>query len=341
MYPAVQTTLSLLLLIGLGGLLKKKLTSPEQLSGIKMLILSIALPATIFVALLKIQVDSSLLMLPVLALAFNVLMLGATYLLLPYVGVDRDTPRARTLLLLLPSLAPGLSCFPFVMEYLGDAALAQAALADVGNKVFVLIGLYLLAMHWYHQRSRQTSEGTSRLKELLVALVSEPINLVMIGALLLLGFGLNMQALPGFMQDALLRMSAMMTPMVLLFIGLAVTLRRGEVRLIASLLGIRAGLTLLLSGALVAVLGLTDPATILLAAAFPLSACSFWPFAHLSAVSALEKNGDVAPEAPTFDPDFALTVLALSLPFSTILILGLFSSGTAFADPMMLVAAGG
>ena len=56
-------------------------------------------------------------------------------------------------MMLLPSLAPGLSCFPFIIVYLGDEYLALAALADVGNKIFVLILLYMLAMHWYHLRS--------------------------------------------------------------------------------------------------------------------------------------------------------------------------------------------
>ncbi|MEZ4991027.1 MAG: hypothetical protein R2824_11470 [Saprospiraceae bacterium] len=81
------------------------------MGGVKAIILSIALPATIFVALLKIKIDSSLLFLPLLALVFNVIMLlAARFMLLSLISKGKFD--ARTVMLLLPSLAPGLSCFP-------------------------------------------------------------------------------------------------------------------------------------------------------------------------------------------------------------------------------------
>ena len=75
---ALQKTLGMLLLILVGLFLQKKIISKEGLSGTKVLILSVALPATIFVALLKIQLDISLLILPVLALTFNLIMFAAS-----------------------------------------------------------------------------------------------------------------------------------------------------------------------------------------------------------------------------------------------------------------------
>ena len=71
---ALQKTISFLLLIGLGVLLKNKITNKEELKGVKAIILNIALPATIFIALLKIQIKPSLLLLPVLALVANFLL---------------------------------------------------------------------------------------------------------------------------------------------------------------------------------------------------------------------------------------------------------------------------
>ena len=62
---ALQKTLELLLIILLGVLLQKKVAK-KDLNGVKTLILSVALPATIFVALLKIKLDSSLLIFPFL-----------------------------------------------------------------------------------------------------------------------------------------------------------------------------------------------------------------------------------------------------------------------------------
>ena len=53
MNEALQKTLELFLIILLGFLLQKKLPNKESLKGVKVLILSVALPATIFIALLK------------------------------------------------------------------------------------------------------------------------------------------------------------------------------------------------------------------------------------------------------------------------------------------------
>lgn len=339
---ALQKTISFILLILIGVLLKKKLKDKEQLGGVKILILSIALPATIFVALLKIKIDSSLLFLPLLALVFNVIMLLAARFMLPQFGIRKDSADSRTIMLLLPSLAPGLSCFPFILEYLGEESLARAALTDVGNKVFVLILLYLLAMQWYYTRRRrlQGDDNTeavstkSRLKDLMVSLVREPVNMVIVTALVMLGFGWNLDSLPLFLQDSVVRMSVLMTPMVLLFIGMAVKFQKAEMALIFKLLSFRAGLAFLLSALFLTFVPAATPAAILLAIVFPQSACSFWPFAHMSAVSALESE-DAAKARhkegePTFQLDLALNTLALSLPFSTLIILSIFSLNEFF-----------
>ena len=335
---AIQKTLALLLLIAVGVLLKAKVAKREQLGGVKVLILSVALPATIFVALLKIKVESTLIWLPLLALSGNLLLLLAAYYLLPLFGINRETPSFRTYWLLLPSLAPGLSCFPFVVEYLGEATLAQAALADVGNKVFVLILLYLLAMHLYYRRRAAAAPAPSqrsRIKDLCWSLLREPVNLVIVAALVMLAFGWSLDSLPGFLRDPILRMSAMMTPLVLLFIGIAARFRRRQFSQILHLLLLRSGMAFCLSALLLLALPTLAPPAALLAVVFPQSAASFWPFAHMSAVAGLEKG---LPH--TFDLELALNILALSLPFSTLLILTICSIGSLFTQAWLLLPLG-
>ena len=339
---ALQKTISFLLLIIIGVLLKKKIKDKEQLGGVKVLILSIALPATIFVALLKIKIDSSLLFLPLLALVFNVIMLLAARFMLPQFGIRKDSPDSRTIMLLLPSLAPGLSCFPFILEYLGEESLARAALTDVGNKVFVLILLYLLAMQWYYARRRklqgtgetETVSTKNRLKDLMLSLLREPVNMVIVTALIMLGIGWNLASLPLFLQDAVTRMSILMTPIVLLFIGMAVKFQKAEMALIFKLLSFRAGLAFLLSALFLTFVPAATPAAILLAIVFPQSACSFWPFAHMSAVQTMESEDAIKARKdegePTFQLDLALNLLALSLPFATVIILSIFSMSEFF-----------
>ena len=345
MNPALHKTLAFALIVGVGVLMRRKLADPRQLDGVKALILSVALPATIFVALLTIEVEPALLALPVLALAFNGALFLATRAALPAAGVDPDSPRGRTLQMLVPSLAPGLSCFPYVLEYLGDGPLAWAALADVGNKVFVLVLLYLLAMHWHRRLRAQPEAADGSWGRLGRALVQEPVNLVLVAGLALVAFGIRLDALPLFLQDAVERMSALMTPMVLLFIALAVRARRGDALLLTTALCGRAGFALGASALVLALVPMPSPEAAVLAVVFPLSACSFWPYAHLATVEAMGDEG----AAPVFDVDLGLAVLAFSLPVSTALILAVCSAGETFSRPLpvacaaaaMLAVAGG
>ena len=333
---ALEKSLTFLLFILVGFLISRSFTNKEQVNGIKNIILTIALPATIFVALMGVEVELSMLLYPALALGINLLLLLVMPALLRLFDVPKGSKEARTLRLLLPSLAPGLSCFPFILEFLGEEELAFAALADVGNKVFVLIILYVLAMNMYLKLKGVDGESVqeNKLKSLLLSLVKEPINMVLVVAILLLCLGYNLESLPVFISDAAVRFGAMMTPLILLFIGLAVKVKKERLGLILSLLLSRAGLTLLISAAIIGIFNLSSSSMILLAVVFPLSSCSFWPFAHMSAFNAREKG-----QKP-FDLDFALLVLALSLPFSTLLILGILAEGETFASLSVITISG-
>ena len=334
---ALQKTCSLLLLILIGFLLKNRLIKEDHKKGLKTIILDLALPAMIFVALLKIEVDSELIFLPLLILVWNAVMLIASKLALPLLGFSKNSSETRTWLMMIPSLAPGLSCFPFLMEYLGEDALAWGALADIGNKVYVLIFSYLLAMSWYYRHMGLGSRSNGqKVKELIISMFKEPINMVIIVALVLLGFGLRIENLPGFIGESVLMLKDIMTPLVLLFIGVSVILKWDQIQTIASILLLRAGFSLVLSGLFVTLIDLPNEAAILLAVVFPLSACSFWPFAHMSAIRQMERDKGVETEKGTFDLGLGINILAVSLPLSTILILGIFSSGSYFTVPSHL-----
>ncbi|WP_234415970.1 permease [Flagellimonas amoyensis] len=310
-------------------MLKSKFKSKEEITGIKKIILNLALPATIFIALLGIKVESHLLILPLLALGLNLLLFLAMPFILPVMGIGRGTPEFRTAKLLVPSLAPGLSSFPFILEFLGEDYLAKAAMSDLGNKVFVLFFLYLVAMNWHYglQSNGKKNEG-KKLGPLIKAMVSEPVNIFIGVALVLLAFGMSMDSLPFFLSETLEKLSLIMTPLVLLFIGLAVKIKRKQFFQIFSLLCTRAGLVLLICGAFVLISGIQAQNEILLILAFGLSACSFWPYAHIAAVDSMEM--EVEPQKKTFSSSFGVAVLALSFPLSTMLILAVLNSGSFF-----------
>jgi hypothetical protein len=164
--------------------------------------------------------------------------------------------------------------------------------------------------------------------------------MVLFLALVLLGIGVNYANLPEFIQGIFDKTSATMTPLVLIFIGLAVQLKEGKKRLVISVLFTRAGLTLLFSALLITVFQITDQNMVLLAIVLPLSSASFWPFAHISVFNLQEEEKNVADDKRTFDVKLAVLMLAFSLPFSTILILGILTAGNYFANTSTLVFMG-
>lgn len=337
MSSAVIKTLSLLVLIVIGYFFQKKMRSKDHLEGIKTLILSLALPATILIALLQIDFKSDLIVIPILSLAFNLLM----YVLMdklpmrPFLNIPVN--RYRTLIMLIPSLAPGLSCFPFIIEYSGQGPLAMAALADVGNKIFVLIISYTIAMRWFYEVNHDVSDSTkNRVKDLLYALVNEPVNVVIVVAMTMLAFGLDYTAFPHAISLSIDRLSSMMTPMILLFIGLSMRLTWAQVKTIFSFLFFRSGVAFLISACVLFFFPVADLATVLLIVVFPQSACSFWPYAHMAAVAKME-NKLIGQRTRTFDLDFAMNVLACSMPFSVVLIMTVYASGAFFATTSKLL----
>ncbi|KJD32852.1 permease [Tamlana nanhaiensis] len=330
MSDAIIKAISFLIFIVIGVILKKKFNSKDEIDSLKKIILLLALPATIFVALLKVKLQLNLLLLPVLALVFNAILFYVTPTLLLILGIT-DKAIINTSRLLLPSLAPGLSCFPFILEFLGETYLAKAAMADLGNKFFVLFILYLVAIKWFYKNTEFKQESVkTKLKSLAKVMLFEPVNIFILVALILLFLGLNLNSLPVVVQNTLNRLSSIMAPLVLLFIGLAVKVKRKQFVQIFSLLMLRYGITLLLIAAIVAIFNFNLKDDILLMIAFGLSACSFWPFAHISSVATKELN--IEADKKTFDTDFALSILALSLPLSVLLILGVFITGKTFAQ---------
>ncbi|MGO4911311.1 permease [Leeuwenhoekiella sp. W20_SRS_FM14] len=332
----LQKTFLFLVFIALGLLLKFKIKGKQELAGIKMIILNLALPATIFIALLSIQVEASLLILPIIALLINVVLLFITPLVLPVLAIRKNTPNYRSAHLLLPSLAPGLSCFPFILEYLGEEYLAKAAMADLGNKLFVLLILYLVAMRWHYKTQGITGKSkVSKFKNLCLAMISEPVNVLIVAALILLCTGFNLTSLPYLISESFSRLSILMTPLVLLFIGLSVNVKRSQFFEIASLLLVRAGVVIFLCVGIILITEIELSQDRLLLLAFGLSACSFWPFAHIAAVDKYEKK--VAEGSKTFNQNYAISILAISFPLSVVLILGILTAGNQFADITTLV----
>jgi malate permease and related proteins len=341
MNEALQKSITLIVLIGLGIFLKTKFKNKAMIDGIKEIVLTVALPSTIFIALLKIPLDSTLIIVPFLTILFNFTLFFLIPPVLGFFTIDKNSDIGRTIKMLLPSLAPGLSCFPFISEFLGAKSLAIAAMADVGNKFFVLIFLYIIALNMFLELNKgEKSNVWTKVKSLLLSMVKEPINSIMIVAILFLAFDVSYNNLPTLITDIFDKTSAIMTPLILIFIGLAVQLNQKKKRIIISLLFFRAGISILFSALVIAIAGIHEPTMMLLALVVPLSSASFWPFAHISAFNLKEDHLEIPKEKRTFNIEFAILILAFSLPFSSGLILGILSFGTFFANSYVILFTG-
>lgn len=341
MNDALEKSLILFGLIALGFILKSKIKNGDQINGIKELVLTVALPSMIFIALMNIELDSTMLLVPALTLVFNFLIYFITPTILSIFGLKRETAMGRTLIMLMPSLAPGLSCFPFIAEFLGDKSVAIGALADVGNKFFVLIFLYIIALNMFLKNTKSEEQKlSSKIKSLLITLVKEPINIIILGAIILLSFGLKYSDLPKVLTGILDKTSVMMTPLVLIYIGLAVQLKKGMKRVVLSMLVFRSAVSLILSTLAIILMGISDPIMALIILVIPQSSVSFWPLAHISLFNSKEVNMEIPIKSRTFDIEQAILVLAFSLPLSTLIILSILSSGELFLNPYLSLGYG-
>jgi hypothetical protein len=246
--------------------------------------------------------------------------------------MGKNTPEAnkRTLMLMLPSLAPYLSCFPFLVEFSDDTVIGLAAIADTGNKIFILIFLYLLAMYWAYGKEIFGKKEIKSNK--LIDTLLQPINLSIIIALAASLVGIRLETIPVYFQESLSYLRNLLTPMIMIFIGLAVKIKGQQFKLILGLLLWRSAIAFALSALAIGLFDFNSLATVLLVVAFPQSSCSFIPYAQMSIFSNLQDR----PKA-LFNPALALSLLAISLPFSALAIVWIYSSGDFFASPLHLI----
>ncbi|KAA1244968.1 AEC family transporter [Aquimarina sp. RZ0] len=338
MDATIQKTILFGIFIVIGFFLKRKFNSKAEIQGLKKIILNLALPATIFIALMGIDIDPGLVGFPLMALGINLLLFYIFPLILLLVGFKKDSSDYRTMRLMIPSLAPGLSCFPFISEILGQEYLAKAAMADLGNKVFVLIILYSIATQWYFKQTSNNNnkKEKGKLKTLLITLFSEPVTLLILVALALMTFGFSFETLPAIAQDTIQKLSLLMTPLVMIFIGLAVKIRKDQCIKLLSILIIRAGVVMLISAGVIWVMQISVREDILWMLAFSLSACSFWPYAHIAGISEKEKK-ELGKEK-TFKSSTAINLLALSFPLSTLIIMTVMLNPDFMMIPSHIVA---
>jgi hypothetical protein len=336
-HSVIQKAIALLLLILVGYLLKHKFNTADSVGAIRAFILNAALPATIFLSTIEIDTKLDLVMLPSFALAVNISLMtigcALAYLLIP----KTEKPKRRALILLFPSLAPGLTVYPFVEQFLGSQGLAWAALADMGNKFFVLIGLYILAIIWYQKTAQRFDPKLKpQWRQIGIFLLNEPVNIAIVAGVIFAAFHLSSTSIPLALFDTIQKLALCATPLILFYVGISLKLGSLQFGTILMVLLARAGVGFLLSGSAIAMLRPASEMAMLLIA-LPQASCSLWSLLHATRINQQDSQGNHL----FFDTEFATALLAMSFPFSIFVLLVVFSAGNFLNSPIHLSYVGG
>ena len=136
-----QFILSLAIIL-LGFISKKAgLLSVKDGDAITRLIFNFTLPAIVISTFSKMKFDNSLLLFPVICIAF-----GLVTTLLAFVVFRKEQAKTRGMLsMLLPGFNIGLFAYPIVESALGQQGLQYIAMFDMGNAFIVFIITYIIA----------------------------------------------------------------------------------------------------------------------------------------------------------------------------------------------------
>uniref|UniRef100_A0A0G4F8D6 Uncharacterized protein n=1 Tax=Chromera velia CCMP2878 TaxID=1169474 RepID=A0A0G4F8D6_9ALVE len=297
-----------LVFVGFAARFKLETGKTKITPAVKDLVLSVLLPATIFVSLFDLHVSLELLVFPAVGFAAAALfMLPLSCLVLRFTLPDRLRDDCLSVAMVLCSFSPGLSSYPFIRQQTGDLMFAEMAFADFGNKIYGIFGAKLLAFMRMSREMRKRGSGLRRrngggslgpLRALTQALL-EPITFAF-----LLGLALSFVSLEvdhfGFIGRALRLIGRATTPVTLLFIGMKLGGFRRDAVLILCTLVMRVGLCFLLIAIvnllMVRVFQLGDgegeekgkgggDSLQLALGLFFNSAASFWPYAQICQVA--------------------------------------------------------
>lgn len=156
----LQSLLPILLFFLIGIALRRAgLATRAEAAFLFRFILHVTLPALVFLAVSRATLTAELALLPLTGLAVNLVCMAAAML---YARAKSLPPRAAGVLVLGAAVTNGVFHFAFVFTALGQEALAQSILVDLGNAVFVSTFAYSAA-GWFG-RPQDASVAGSVLK---------------------------------------------------------------------------------------------------------------------------------------------------------------------------------
>lgn len=186
-----------------GGILRS-----EHADTLLRLVFHVTLPALAFLAVSQAELTRESLLLPFIGFSVNLLCLGAAW---AYVRArEADSGRAGAILV-GTSVTNMIFVFPFVLAALGQAALADAILFDLGNAVFVASVANAVAIRLGHADRFRISDTALRL-------LRSPLFIA-----LLLAITLNLLDgnVPALISNTLSPLGAATVPLTIIALGLS------------------------------------------------------------------------------------------------------------------------
>lgn len=233
--------------------------SREQAAFLFRLVFFVALPALVFPAIAGAELTGRTILLPVSGFAVNLVCAMAAIL---YARLRKLENYRAGAVVLGAGITNMLFSFPFILSVLGEGALADAILYDLGNAMFVGTVAYSISLYFGEAAS---SSAISFLFKTLRA----PIFLSIAAALLVNAFRLDV---PPFVNDILVPLGSATTPLVLIAIGISFSTQGISGRLTLVTVSLRMLLGLILGLAIVSLLGFegVTAAVVVVAAAAPI-----------------------------------------------------------------------
>jgi predicted permease len=207
----------------------------EQAEHLFRFVFHVTLPALAFVAIASAPLARDTLLLPVIGFSINLVSLCVAYIFARALNLPDRNAGA---LMISAGITNMIFVFPFILATLGQAALADAVIYDIGNGVFVATVANAIAARYGDNKSRLVHQAVLRL-------IRTPLLIALLTAILL---NISGQQMPTTVANILTPLGAVTIPLTVIALGVAFRpgILRGPLPMVSVLLrmplGFAAGL---------------------------------------------------------------------------------------------------
>jgi hypothetical protein len=329
----VQKTLELAVIAVFGFWLRAKL-SKEDADVVQKLLLTALVPAVTLTSLCSVKVGVDSLGYLAGGLGLVLLQIAVAHIVSNTVfGFDpkKMTKKAldlrRTAAMEMGTMAPALSVFAFVTEFVGPAFTGLAALIDLPCKAYMLIFMPSVLKAKASRVAPEAPAASGSAMKALVAQLQDPFNASIIaGVLLSVLFQGGAIAKLGFVGSALKSLAAAQTPVLFLLIGLKLSIEGATPTLCGVLLLLRQGLVMMAVKTFLLFSGIRSPQMQLLITLASQAATSVVGFGQINKA---KDRGDEG-----YSTDFAFDIIGISFPLTIILNTAACLGGQAYIANM-------